>query len=32
MQKFIPYAVYAALAVAGFIAGRITAPSEKEEK
>jgi len=32
MQKFIPYVVYAALAAAGFIAGRLTAPSQKEDK
>jgi len=32
MQKFIPYIAYGALAVAGFIAGRLTAPSDKEKK
>ena len=32
MQKFIPYIAYGALAVAGFIAGRLTAPSAKDEE
>jgi len=31
MKRFIPYAAYAAVAVVGYIVGRVTAPGKKDK-